>query len=149
MPNLGAVVTLFRYMIICDHTFVLKLSSKSTVTQQSSICLLEFLVAYLNFARIMSVVLLKMCLYFARIFTKMSPYEELVTQHCCVCFLMLLLALYCTNCAPTPFLYTLHSSQVMLWGLKRAVRLPCFCICLKFVCLSLFFLIYHHLFYSS
>ena len=118
-----------RYIIICDHTFVLKLSSKSTVTQQSSIALLEFLVVYLNFARIfariMSVVLLKMRLYFARIFTKMSPYEELVTQHCCVCFLMLLLALYCTNCAPTPFLYTLHSSQVMLWGLERAERLPC------------------------
>ena len=34
---------------------------------------------------------------------------------------MLLLALYCTYCAPTPFLYTLHSSQVMLWGLKRAM----------------------------
>ena len=35
--------------------------------------------------------------------------------------LMLLLALYCTFCAPTPFLYTLHSSHVMLWGLKRAM----------------------------
>ena len=29
-------------------------------------------------------------------------------------------------CAPMPFLYTLHMSQVMLWGLKRAERLPCF-----------------------
>ena len=34
---------------------------------------------------------------------------------------MLLLALYCTYCAPMTFLYTLHSSQVMLWGLKRAM----------------------------
>ena len=34
---------------------------------------------------------------------------------------MLILALYCTHYAPTPFLYTLHSSQVMLWGLKRAM----------------------------
>ena len=34
---------------------------------------------------------------------------------------MLLLALYCTYCAPTTFLYTLHSSQFMLWGLKRAM----------------------------
>ena len=34
---------------------------------------------------------------------------------------MLLVALYCTYCAPTTFLYTLHSSQVMLWGLKRAM----------------------------
>ena len=34
---------------------------------------------------------------------------------------MLLLALYCTYCTPTPFLYTLHSSQFMLWGLKRAM----------------------------
>ena len=34
---------------------------------------------------------------------------------------MLLLALYCTYCAPTTFLYTLNSSQVMLWGLKRAM----------------------------
>ena len=32
--------------------------------------------------------------------------------------LMLLVALYCTYCA---ILYTLHSSQVMLWGLKRAM----------------------------
>ena len=34
---------------------------------------------------------------------------------------MLLLALYCTYCAPTTFLYTLHLSQVLLWGLKRAM----------------------------
>ena len=39
--------------------------------------------------------------------------------------LMLLLALNCTYCAPSPFLYTLHSSQVMLWGRQRAERLPC------------------------
>ena len=40
--------------------------------------------------------------------------------------LMLLLALYCTYCAPSQFLHTLHSSQVMLWGHQRAERLPCF-----------------------
>ena len=34
---------------------------------------------------------------------------------------MLLLALYCTYCAPTPVLNTTHSSQVMLWGRKRAM----------------------------
>ena len=33
------------------------------------------------FARILLVFLLKMRPYFARIFTKMSPYEELVTLH--------------------------------------------------------------------
>ena len=33
----------------------------------------------------------------------------------------LLLALYCTYCAPTPVLNTTHSSQVMLWGRKRAM----------------------------
>ena len=38
---------------------------------------------------------------------------------------MLLLALYCTHCTPLPFLHTLHSSQVILWGRKRAERLPC------------------------
>ena len=37
----------------------------------------------------------------------------------------IIIVIYCTYCAPTPFLYTLHSSQVMLWGLKRAERLPC------------------------
>ena len=35
------------------------------------------------FARISLVFLLKMRPYFARIFTKMSPYEELVALHCC------------------------------------------------------------------
>ena len=67
-----------------------------------------------------------MRLYFALIFTSMRPYEELVTLHGCACILMLLLALYWTYCAPTPFLYTLHSSQIMLWGRQRAERLPCF-----------------------
>ena len=51
-------------------------------------------------------------------------------EHCFEYFfwviVMLLLALFCTYCAPTPFLYTLHLSQVMLWGLKWAERLPCF-----------------------
>ena len=40
--------------------------------------------------------------------------------------LMLLIALYCTHCRSLPFLCTLHSSQVMLWGHQRAERLPCF-----------------------
>ena len=40
--------------------------------------------------------------------------------------LMLLIALYCTHCRSLPFLCTLHSSQVMLWRLKHAERLPCF-----------------------
>ena len=35
---------------------------------------------------------------------------------------MLLLALYCTYCAPTPFLYTLHSSQVIV---DRPTQLIC------------------------
>ena len=39
--------------------------------------------------------------------------------------LMLLIALYCTHCRSLPFLCTLHSSQVMLWGHQRAERLPC------------------------
>ena len=46
--------------------------------------------------------------------------------------LMLLIALYCTHCRSLPFLYTLHSSQVMLWGRQRAERLPCFMKSVKF-----------------
>ena len=42
---------------------------------------------------------------------------------------MLLLALYCTYCAPTPVLNSTHSSQVMLWGRQRAERLPCLLRC--------------------
>ena len=51
---------------------------------------------------------------------------------------MLLLALYCTYCAPTTFLYTLHSSQVMLWGRKRAMSGY-----LVFSTLSQFFTLFH------
>ena len=40
--------------------------------------------------------------------------------------LMFLIALNYTHCRSSPFLYTLHSSQVMLWGRQRAERLPCF-----------------------
>ena len=34
-------------------------------------------------------------------------------------FLRLIAHNNCNNCVPTPFLYTLHSSQVMLWGLNE------------------------------
>ena len=54
-----------------------------------SILILEFFVVNLNFAcifaRISLVFLLKMRPYFARIFTKMSPYEKLVTLQRCLC----------------------------------------------------------------
>ena len=55
--------------------------------------------------------------------TSMQNLSNCIAASCNI--LMLLLALNCTYCAPSPFLYTLHSSQVMLWGRQRAERLPC------------------------
>ena len=51
------------------------------------------------------------------------PTQKLVTLHCC--FYLHSHASSGTYCAPTTILYTLHSSQVMLWGRQRAERLPC------------------------
>ena len=48
------------------------------------------------------------------------PTQKLVTLHCCF-----YLHSYASS-GTYAILYTLHSSQVMLWGLKRAERLPCF-----------------------
>ena len=81
------------------------------------VCYEEFLVVYLNFAHLMPVFLPVFrpccCSTCACIFTKMSPMKN--KSHCIDAYiLMLLLALYCIYCAPTPFLCTLHSSQVML-----------------------------------
>ena len=78
------------------------------------VCYEEFLVVYLNFAHLMPVFLPVFrpccCSTCACIFTKMSPMKN--KSHCIDAYiLMLLLALYCIYCAPTPFLYTLHSPK--------------------------------------